>query len=267
MQIRTSSQHSSGARTTLSRPRSSSAPRTAANSGRRAVSRQCGESIFAHWPRLRVVRPSTAIDANAPAHRAAQRGPRAVALAQTPCPGSPTPSRVSRPAIHGASARPVLVREGSDSRSSPRRGRAARLPRGQEAQSRGSRPRSWTCGRSSRSTSRRSQASVRRRTRRRGHEDTMFCGSAPQIAARVAGRVLHGPRRPIKRVAAVDCYVSYAPTSEEHSCRRRTDCSRRSGRWRSTELGLAHRGRPPAPRAVPRRARPGIAPERLIVGA
>ncbi|MEK7331030.1 MAG: transketolase C-terminal domain-containing protein, partial [Candidatus Eisenbacteria bacterium] len=48
------------------------------------------------------------------------------------------------------------------------------------------------------------------------HEDTMFCGYGAEIAAKIAAECFMDLDAPVRRVAALDCMVAYAPTSEEH---------------------------------------------------
>jgi 2-oxoisovalerate dehydrogenase E1 component len=48
------------------------------------------------------------------------------------------------------------------------------------------------------------------------HEDTLFCGYGAEIAAWIAGELFMDLDAPVRRVAALDCFVAYAPTVEDH---------------------------------------------------
>jgi len=48
------------------------------------------------------------------------------------------------------------------------------------------------------------------------HEDTLFCGYGAEIAAWIANELFMDLDAPVNRVAALDCFVAYAPTVEDH---------------------------------------------------
>ncbi len=48
------------------------------------------------------------------------------------------------------------------------------------------------------------------------HEDVMFCGFGAELAAWIASELFMDLDAPIRRVAALDCFVAYAPTMEDH---------------------------------------------------
>ena len=181
---------------------------------------QSGESIFAHCPGLRIAYPSNAADA-AGLLRTAIRcdDPGAVSGAQASLSPDLQPRRVPRRRTTCCrSAAPTCVRDGTDVLvvtwgALVQRSLAGRPAGGERT---ASRQRCSTCGPLRRTTGTRSPAHVRRTNRVViAHEDQLTCGFGAEIAARIAGELFDDLDAPVRRVAALDTPVAYAPDLEE----------------------------------------------------
>jgi 2-oxoisovalerate dehydrogenase E1 component len=58
------------------------------------------------------------------------------------------------------------------------------------------------------------------------HEDTKFCGFGAEIVAQIGEACFMDLDAPIRRVAALDCMVAYAPSSEERILPQKDDVLR-----------------------------------------